>query len=459
MERLRPGDTTAPSRDLRVGASGVGSLGVCWVFPTVQLTPLGRKADLTLGRGEECDVVLPGVETSRQHARLRRDGPIWILQDLGSTNGVFVDGERVSEAPLEIGSVLRVGEWVGVLESAADAKDLESPREIRPGLIAGPGLAPALASVRRAAKTELSIILEGETGTGKEHIANALHAFSARTGAFVAVNCAALPESLAEAELFGYRRGAFTGASRESAGYFRAAHSGTLFLDEVIELPLPIQAKLLRAIEQREVTPLGETRPVPVDVRLVVAAQEPLPAAVEAGRFRRDLYARLDGLTIDLPPLRQRRSDAAAIFQAVLRAQSGGSPPKLDPKLVERVCTHEWPYNVRELVQTTRRLLALHGSEPRLGLEHLPARMQHRSAPRAVPRAPAQKLATSRRERRANELFGRLASALQANKGNVSKACASVGISRQQAYRVLEKRNFDLDALRFPEDPDDRSDA
>lgn len=452
-----------PARDRKVGASGVGALGVCWVFPTPQLTLLEDRA-MTLGRGEECDVVLPGVETSRQHARLRRDGPIWILQDLGSTNGVFLDGERVSEAPLEVGSVVRVGEWVGVVESAADRRDLECPREVHPGLVAGPGLARAMASLRRAAKTELPIVIEGETGTGKEHVANAVHAFSARSGAFVAVNCAALPESLAEAELFGYRRGAFTGATRDSAGYFRAAHAGTLFLDEVIELPLPIQAKLLRAIEQREVTPLGETRPVPVDVRLVVAAQEPLPQAVDAGRFRRDLYARLDGVTIDLPPLRERRSDAAAIFHAVLAAQTGGSPPKLDPKLVERVCTYDWPYNVRELVQTTRRLLALHGGETRLELEHLPTSMQRLPAPRpapasALPTRAAEAPALGRRARRAEELFTRLSAALKSHRGNVSKACADAGISRQQAYRLLEKRGVDLDALRFPDDPDDGADA
>ena len=148
----------------------------------------------------------------------------------------------------------------------------------------------------------------------------AIHAWSGRPGPFVAVNCAALPETLAEAELFGYRRGAFTGADKASAGYFRSAEGGTLLLDEVSDLPLPLQAKLLRVLEQREVHPLGETRPVPIDVRIVVAGQVPLLEAARAGRFRADLVGRLDGLTVRLPPLRDRRRTSRRCFRSFCAA-------------------------------------------------------------------------------------------------------------------------------------------
>src|SRR5262249_14740392 len=153
--------------------------------------------------------------------------------------------------------------------------------EVAPGLWGGAALEAAMEPLRRAAASDLPVVLEGETGTGKEVVARTLHGWSGRPGQMLAVNCAALPEGLAEAELFGYRRGAFTGADRASPGFFRSAESGTLLLDEVSDLPLPIQAKLLRVLEQREVQPLGEVRPLPVDVRLVVAGQQSLAKAVQ----------------------------------------------------------------------------------------------------------------------------------------------------------------------------------
>ncbi|MBI3205768.1 MAG: sigma 54-interacting transcriptional regulator [Myxococcales bacterium] len=452
MEKLGPRDTTVPVRSAAAGLARSPALGICWVFPTLELTRLA-KSPLTLGRGDECSVVLPGTETSRTHAELRQEGPIWLIRDRASTNGVFVDGRRVDEAPLEVGAVLRVGEWVGVVEAGGEAGALECPKEIAPGLVAGPGLRATVSEALRVAASEISVVIEGETGTGKDCFAGLIHAASQRTGAYVAVNCAALPESLAEAELFGYRRGAFTGAARDSSGYFRAAHGGTLFLDEVIELPLAIQAKLLRAIEAREVVPLGETRAARIDVRLVVAAQGSLADAVGAGRFRRDLYARLNGVTLELPPLRRRRSDAAVIFQRALAGGAGGRAPGLDPKLVERICTYEWPYNVRELVQTARRLLALHGDAPRLSLEHLPSAISAATGSESV--APIRPQPSERRRKRASALLERLAAALTVNRGNVSKACAELGISRQRAYRLLQQRPMDLEALRLPDDPDE----
>ena len=186
---------------------------------------------------------------------------------------------------------------------------------------------------------------------------------------------AALPEGLAEGELFGYRRGAFTGADRASPGFFRSAEGGTLLLDEVSDLPLPLQAKLLRVLQEGEVQPLGETRPVAVDVRIVVASQQPLMDAVREGRFRGDLLARLDGLTVRLPPLRQRKEDVPLLFSQLLREHTGGRAPAVEGDVVERLCVHDWPFNVRELVQLARQLLVLHANETLLRAADLPARI------------------------------------------------------------------------------------
>ncbi|HZL18447.1 MAG TPA: sigma-54-dependent Fis family transcriptional regulator [Polyangia bacterium] len=216
-----------------------------------------RPADRqVVGRDESCDTVLLGTEISRGHAEFWVDGPVLAVRDLESLNGVFVNGVRRADAPLLPGDVVRCGEWVGVVVADQGA-DLFG--EIAPGWFGGSAFRAAVEPARRVA-VDLPIIVQGETGTGKEGAARAFHAWSDRTGPFVAVNCAALPAQLAEAELFGYRKGAFTGADGASPGLFRAANGGTLFLDEVLDLPSAIQPKLLRVLEQREVLPLGETK-------------------------------------------------------------------------------------------------------------------------------------------------------------------------------------------------------
>jgi transcriptional regulator with PAS, ATPase and Fis domain len=296
------------------------------------------------------------------------------------------------------------------------------------------------------AATDLPVVLVGETGTGKEGLARAIHAWSGRTGAFVAVNCAALPAAIAEAELFGYRKGAFTGADRASPGYFRAAHQGTLFLDELLDLPLPLQAKLLRALEQREVQPLGESHPVPVDVRIVCATQEALANAVAERRFRADLRARLDGLTVELPPLRARREDIVPIFTVLLRGEGGARVPAVDAKLLETLLLYDWPLNVRELVLLARRLLAVHGHEPTLRRAMLPERMAMKDAATIPPGRP---VVPSRAPTGDDAAFEQLVSALRRCGGNVSRAASALGISRARAYRLLDARpGFDAGSLR-----------
>jgi transcriptional regulator with PAS, ATPase and Fis domain len=254
-------------------------------------------------------------------------------------------------------------------------------------------------------------------------------------GPFYAVNCASLSPALADAELFGYRKGAFTGAVQSHLGHFRAAHSGTLFLDEVAELPLESQAKLLRAIEQREVLPVGENRPVPVDVRIVAACHTDLARSVERGVFRADLRARLSGYTCTLPPLRDRREDIPALFMEFLDRYSGGYPPRVTVKLVESLCLYSWPNNVRELELLTRSLLALHGEEPLLHHELLPCDVLQPTPARG--REPcSENLGEDRRSHELKEL----AAALNKSGGNVARAAAELGISRQRAYRLMDHR-------------------
>ena len=259
----------------------------------------------------------------------------------------------------------------------------------RPGYFAGPRTLAAVEPLRKAAASDLAVIIEGETGTGKEGIARATHLWSGRKGPFIAVNCAALPETLAEAELFGYRKGAFTSADRANPGFFQAANGGTLFLDEVSDLPSAIQPKLLRVLEQSEVTPLGETRPVPIDVRVVVATQKPLAALVEENRFRADLMARLDGLRVRLLPLGSRVEEVPNLFRRRLMIKSGPTPG-MDAAVVETLCCHRWPLNVREVTNLAKRVLALHDQEKILKRSQLVALMGDAASAKKTDPSPAE---------------------------------------------------------------------
>ena len=448
------GQTTVQASSGGNSAPTVSDLAVRWLFPATDgpMTPLVETRTV-LGRGEDCGTTLPGSEISRNHAEIRRNGPLAILRDLGSRNGSFLNGSAVREAPLSARDVVRLGEWIGVVvEVGGDHSTPFKFGSLAPGLFGGPKLRVAIEPVLRAAKSDLSIVLEGETGTGKEVVARAIHAESGRQGGFLAVNCAALPEGLAEGELFGYRRGAFTGAERASPGHFRAASGGTLLLDEVVEVSLALQAKILRVLEQREVLPLGESQPVPVDLRIIAASQGSLESAVADKSFRADLFARIEGITIRLPPLRERIEDVPYLFARLLHEHSGGKPPAVDPKLVEKLCLYDWPLNVRELVTLVRRLLVIHGHEPILKTAHLPARMLRDRSSATGNFLAAQPFEPRDQAERDQVDFIRLVEALRGHAGNVSKAAAATGLSRQRAYRLIRARpDVDLADLRAAE--------
>jgi two-component system response regulator HydG len=229
-----------------------------------------------------------------------------------------------------------------------------------------PAMRLVLDRVDQIADTDASVLIRGETGTGKEVIARLIHGASRRrTGPFVAVNMAAIPDSLAEAELFGHVRGAFTGADKARTGRLVAAHRGTLFLDEIGEMPKSLQAKLLRALQDREMTPIGGGSPIPVDVRVVAATQRDLEAMIAVGRFREDLYYRLDVVPIEIPPLRARREDIPALaehFRREVNAREGRVVPGFALDVMQRLSHYDWPGNVRELENLVERAVVIAGA-------------------------------------------------------------------------------------------------
>jgi transcriptional regulator of acetoin/glycerol metabolism len=384
-----------------------------------------------IGRGSHCDASLQRARVSRQHAEIVRKGPLLTIRDLGSTNGTNVNGRKIEHASIGSGDVVRVGEWLGMVDEIEPDEGVSGFSEIAPGVWGGALLARVLRSVALVAPSRIPVLLLGKTGTGKERFARALHHFSGAHRPFHAVNCAALPPALAEAELFGYRKGAFTGADRSFAGHLRSARDGVVFLDELGDMPETVQAKLLRALDTREITPLGEAS-VRFDAQIVSACQEPLADLVEKGRLRSDLAARLSGVVVRLPDLSERPSDIPSLFHTFLRQHSGGTAPPVSVKLYETLCLYSWPANVRELELLARQLLALHGMEPRLRRSHLPDTF--RETPEPDPSAVQANKNSSD--------TASLSEALRRAGGNVKVAAAIAGISRQRAYRLIGSRRL-----------------
>ncbi|MDX6694158.1 MAG: hypothetical protein QOF02_1761 [Blastocatellia bacterium] len=298
-----------------------------------------------------------------------------------------------------------------------------------------PSLEATIKQARAVAGTSATVLLTGENGTGKEMLARAIHEESTRAnGPFVAVSCAALPESLIESELFGHEKGSFTGATQARKGRFELADTGTLFLDEISELTANVQVKLLRVLQEREFERVGGSKTLSVDIRLIAACNRDLETEVEAGRFRSDLFFRLNVVPLVLPPLRQRHEDIpllAAHFAVKAADKHGRTRPELDPALIEALVEYEWPGNVRELENLMERLIVLTPAA-RLGLEFLPEKML-RSAPDAAADETTLEGAIGALKRRM------IAAALQSESGNKVAAAKRLGISRSYLHRLLSE--------------------
>jgi DNA-binding NtrC family response regulator len=327
--------------------------------------PLPVEGELEIGGmwagGGDGRIAIPDPAVSARHARIEvREGRARIV-DLGSRNGTWVGGARVEAAALSIGACAIVGRSAVALEEAT----IEEPicEEI-PGAIGhAPTMQRLFGQVRSFACLQAPVLIRGESGSGKEVVARALHQLSPRkSGPFQAVNLGSLPRELAEAELFGHERGAFTGAAGSRAGYFELADGGTLLLDELGELPLEMQAKLLRVLETGEVRRLGARAAKKIDVRVVAATWANLEQRIVEGTFREDLFHRIAVLMIEVPPLRDRRSDIPAIVAGLLARSSDFSEKTITPAAISRLCAEPWPGNVRELRNVVYRAAAFaHG--------------------------------------------------------------------------------------------------
>ncbi len=290
--------------------------------------------------------------------------------------------------------------------------------------------------INTVAENKSTVLVSGESGTGKELVARTIHERGPLAShPFVAINCAGLSETLLDSQLFGHRRGAFTGAVHDHDGVFRAAEGGTLFLDEVAEIPLSLQAKFLRAVEQREVTPLGASLPVAVDVRLIAATNRDLGAEVNGGRFRRDLFYRLNVVHIEVPPLRTRPEDVPLLTEHFLQRFSRAyqvEPRRIAAEAMERLRTYAWPGNVRELQNAIERAFALAVADT-ITLDDLPAALRGEAAPEPVAVDPGDVSTLEESERRL------IAAALRKSGGNKNEAARLLGIDRQRLYRKIEK--------------------
>lgn len=411
-----------------------------WVSPPDNRVTVLSSTPAVLGRDASAATRLDEPRVSRRHAEAVVLGADAEIRDLDSKNGLFVNGSRCKQARLVPGDVVRLGECVAVFESITPS-GLSGFGALGHGIFGGAMMRRLVARARQAAESTLSIVLVGATGTGKERFARAVHEFSARTGPFLAVNCAAYSAATASAELFGYRRGAFTGADSAAIGHVRGADGGTLLLDEILDLPLSVQAILLRVLEQREVMPLGETQPRSVDVRFLAATQVPLAEAVAAGRFRSDLRARLEGVVLELPSLKARRGDIVPLYLEFLARHGAGWKPRLDALLAERLCLYDWPMNVRELENAARRAVSECRGLDQLSLAQVveaaafePAAFQSRSPGQHKTEPPARRTARSYTE---TELAA-LHAALERHRGNLSHAAEELGITRSKAYRMLK---------------------
>jgi DNA-binding NtrC family response regulator len=387
--------------------------------------------------GEELLLWVNDPSVSSRHFEICRADGRWTLSDLGSTHGTKVNGARVGTCELIDGTSVEAGTtFFRFAASHADRKALPADLDGRgsamyPGLRSlHPALTTQFARLVSLATSTVSIWIAGPTGTGKELVARAIHEASGRAGAFVAVNCAALPETLAESELFGYVKGAFSGAVADKHGLIGAADGGTLFLDEIAELSAATQARLLRVLQERQVRPVGATAPHPVDLRIVAATHADIAGRIATGAFREDLYGRLAGAQVHMPPLAERIEDFGLIASAL--AEPLGAPDlALTPDAARRLLSYTWPRNIRQLEQLLRRAIAL-SPDQRIRSSHL----EELDTPAPKP-APPRKLTPEDIERR--EL---LVSLLQEHRGNVSAVARAMEKGRRQIQRWIERYNL-----------------
>jgi DNA-binding NtrC family response regulator len=391
-----------------------------------------------IGTSEICALRLSDPQVSRRHAAIELAPNGLRLVDQGSKNGTFLGPVRVNDIVLQGGETISLATTALRIASGERTSRSTLRAAMRFGGVSGSSreMQALYPLFERLAASAVSVILEGETGTGKEVLARSLHEMGPRAaGPFVVFDCTAVPPNLLESELFGHERGAFTGAATARRGVFEQANGGTLLIDEIGDLDLPLQPKLLRALERSEVRRLGSEQTLKVDVRVLAATRRDLDREVEAGRFRDDLFHRLAVARIELPPLRRRRGDVARLAVLFCR-EMGGDQSVLTPELLARWEDDAWPGNVRELRNAVARLLALGDLAP-AG----PARQSSESTSDFLDGVLALDLPlTDARQRVIDEFEQRYVErVLAAHGGNVTRAAEASGIARRHFYRVRSR--------------------
>jgi DNA-binding NtrC family response regulator len=446
---------TADQSVMPVATSAAALYLIVHVPGAARVVELHDGEDVIVGRAAEAGLRIDSPDVSRAHAAFRRRGSRVEVQDLGSRHGTWSDGQRItSPIPLWPGTAVRIGPariGLAACTEAPGRPKTPSSSACRHGaradtapvadavddpyVLADEAMRRLYSDARRVARAPCTVLITGETGTGKEVLAEYIHRASPRaSGPFVRLNCAALPETLLESELFGFEKGAFTGADRRREGWIEAASGGTLYLDEIGEMPLAMQAKLLRVLETSRVTRLGASSEIRLDLRIVCATHRDLQAAVAAGRFRADLYYRLATVVLTIQPLRERPAEIpllASRFAAAFAANLGTVTPSFDPEATALLLRHRWPGNVRELRNAVERAVAL-CCDARITVADLPDGV--RVKPTGSPGPMRERLDEA--ERRAIE------SAIAAENGNQTRAARRLGISRRNLVYKLTK--YDL---------------
>jgi len=420
---------------------------------------LPESGAVTLGRGPQSDIVLADPSISRAHAILHV-GQTLRIEDARSANGVYVRGERLAagaSVTIETGEVVELGAvMIVVVPARADERSVPAgaapiARAAAGGalLVRDPAMERVLDLVDRVADSPISVLLLGETGVGKELVAEAVHRASGRASKpFLKINCGALSPALLESELFGHERGAFTGADRAKAGLLESADGGTVFLDEIGELPMPLQVKLLRVLEERQVLRVGGLAPRPFDVRFVAATNRDLRAEVERGTFRQDLYYRLNAITLAIPPLRDRPSEILPLaehFVAVASQPKRASVPAIGREVRDALSRYGWPGNVRELRNVMERAVLLAGDGD-IEVGHLPPELlETESATLARPAgaepsgAPGPPPRVSLRSEVEEVERRRIVEALEQCVGNQTRAAEVLGMPRRTLVAKLKQ--------------------
>jgi len=392
--------------------------------------------------GRSLSITVADRRMSSSHARLTSALARWVVEDTGSRNGTRVNGKAVERHILCDGDLLELGHTFFIYRASTEGGDIDLLAEAgaQPGMSTlSQTLLTELAGLERLSPASIAILLLGASGTGKEVLARAVHAMSGRSGAFIGVNCGAIPEALVESEFFGHTKGAFSGAVSDQIGLVRSADGGTLFLDEIGDLAPASQAKLLRVLQEREVRPVGAARSIPVDVRVISATHQDLASKIESGEFRDDLFSRISGFTVSLPALCERREDLGLLIGELLKrlVPDHADLVRFNIEAGRHLFNYSWPRNIRELENCLATATVLAGENP-IDVEHLPKSITSPSVhARSAQESQSRPLTTEQQEHRSE-----LKELLRTHEGNVSAVARALGKDRKQVRRWIKR--YDL---------------